>query len=179
MKITHNHQKTVLFLTGLSGAGKTTLAHALQRTIEQENVSIIILDGDVMRQHLSSDLGFSKKDRNTHVYRVTEYAISQLKQVQIIIIALIAPYTEMRQTIRQQISKHAEFIEIYVATPLSVCEQRDIKGLYAKARAGEIKQFTGIDDPYEIPTKAEIVIDTSILSVKDCVQVILSQLVSK
>jgi sulfate adenylyltransferase len=151
-----------LFFTGLSGSGKSTLAGFVQeKLIESGQRPVTLLDGDIVRQNLPRQLGFSRAHRDLNVRRVGSMASEISKAGGVAICALIAPYRSIRSEVRKLTEQHSKFIEIYLSTPLSVCEQRDTKGLYAKARAGEISQFTGISDPYELPDDAELVIDTS------------------
>ena len=170
-----HQQGFTLFFTGLSGAGKSTLAKAVMaRLLETTTRTVTLLDGDILRKNLSSELGFSKEDRDTHILRVGYLAAEITKHKGIAICAAIAPYTKTRQRIRENISQYGGFIEIYVSTPISACKQRDIKGLYKKAEAGLIKGFTGVDDPYQEPLDADVVIDTSMMSVVDSVQAVFS-----
>jgi sulfate adenylyltransferase len=156
----HRQGFTVLF-TGLSGAGKSTLANALMvKLMEQGGRSVTLLDGDLVRKHLSSELGFSKEHRDLNVLRIGYVASEITKAGGVALCAPIAPYAAIRRQVRELVEAYGAFVEIHVATSLSVCEQRDTKGLYAKARAGLIKQFTGIDDPYEPPESPDVVIDT-------------------
>ena len=152
-----------VFFTGLSGSGKSTVANALMvKLMELGGRPTTLLDGDVVRTHLSSELGFSKEHRDLNIQRIGYVASEISKNGGIAICAPIAPYSATRKIVRDMIeSQQGVFIEVHVATPLEVCEQRDRKGLYALARAGKIKGFTGIDDPYEIPTSPEVVLDTS------------------
>ena len=151
---------TLLF-TGLSGAGKSTIAELLLARLQEiQDRSVTLLDGDIIRQHLSKGLTFSKEDRDENVKRVGFVASEITRHGGIVICSLIAPYKDARQYVRNIIEHYGVFVEIHVATSLEECERRDTKGLYAKARAGEIKDFTGIDDPYEEPTKPELRIDT-------------------
>ncbi len=160
-----HHQGFTVFFTGLSGSGKSTLAHALmQKLREQGDRSVSLLDGDIVRQHLSSELGFSRAHRDLNIQRIGFVAAEITRAGGIAICAPIAPYRETRRKVRHMVSTHGGFIEVHVATPLAVCEKRDRKGLYAKAREGLIREFTGVSDPYEEPEQAEIVIDTSALS---------------
>jgi adenylylsulfate kinase len=144
----------VLWLTGLSGAGKTTIAKQLETELQHRGLPVEILDGDVIRTWLSQGLGFSHQDRDMNVRRVGYVAHLLSRHGVFVIVAMISPYRETRADVRQLIEN---FLEIYINTPLDVCETRDIKGLYARARAGEIKGFTGIDDPYEPPLAPEVV----------------------
>jgi sulfate adenylyltransferase len=166
-----------VFFTGLSGAGKSTLANALvARLNERGGRRVSLLDGDVVRTHLSSELGFSREHRNLNVRRIGYVASEVTKHGGIAVCAPIAPYAETRSEVRQMIEAVGGFIEVYVATPLEVCETRDRKGLYAKARAGLIKGFTGVDDPYEAPTKAEVIIDTRYASPQQAIDKIIDHL---
>jgi len=169
-----NKQGLTLFFTGLSGSGKSTLAKIMYaKFIEDGSRPVTLLDGDVVRQNLSSELGFSKEHRNINVRRIGYVASEITKNGGIAICAPIAPYTEMRRAVREMIEQYGAFIEIHVSTPLGVCEGRDRKGLYEKARKGIIPEFTGISDPYELPKKAEITINTSNVSPQHAAQEIL------
>ena len=169
------YQKGVtLFFTGLSGSGKSTLANIVYaKFIEEGKRPVTLLDGDVVRQNLSSELGFSKEHRDINVKRIGYVASLINKNDGVAICAPIAPYAAVRQYVREENEQYGAFIEIHVATPLEVCESRDRKGLYAKARKGEIKQFTGISDPYEAPENPEIKIDTSQYSPVEAAQEIM------
>ena len=174
----HNQGLTVFF-TGLSGAGKSTLANALMyKLMEMEDRPITLLDGDIVRQHLSSELGFSKEDRDIHVKRIGYVASEITKHGGVAICAPIAPYSNTRRIVRNMIDDVGSFIEIHVSTPLSVCEERDVKGLYKRARAGKILEFTGVSDPYEEPQNPEITIDTSDITVEESSEIILDKLLS-
>jgi len=154
-------QGFAVFLTGLSGSGKSTIANALQaRLLEILSCPVTLLDGDVVRTNLSRGLGFSKEDRSTNVQRIGYVASEIVKHRGVVICAPIAPYEEDRLINRRRIEREGGYIEVFVDAPLDVCERRDVKGLYAKARAGLIKGFTGIDDPYEIPENPEVVCKT-------------------
>ena len=174
---TLQNQGLTVFFTGLSGAGKSTLANALMyKLMEMEDRPITLLDGDVVRQHLSSELGFSKEDRDIHVKRIGYVASEITKHGGVAICAPIAPYSNTRRIVRNMIDEVGSFVEIHVSTPLSVCEERDVKGLYKRARAGKILEFTGISDPYEEPVNPEIIIDTSKASVEESSEIILDNL---
>jgi len=169
-----------IFFTGLSGAGKSTIAELLLARLQEiQDRSITFLDGDVIRQHLSKGLGFSREDRDENVKRVGFVASETTRHGGITITSLIAPYADTRRYVRNLVELHGVFVEIYVATPLEECEKRDTKGLYAKARAGELKGFTGIDDPYETPTNAELVLDTTDTSPTELVDTIIQYLHSR
>jgi sulfate adenylyltransferase len=166
-----------LFFTGLSGSGKSTIARALlAKLMELGTRTVTLLDGDLVRKHLSSELGFSREHRNINIQRIGYVASEITKHGGIAICAPIAPYAEMRRAVRAMISEYGGFYEIYVSTPLAVCEARDRKGLYAKARAGIIKEFTGVSDPYEAPQRAEVVIDTQHTPAAAAVGLILERL---
>jgi len=169
-------QGFTVFFTGLSGSGKSTVAKALFSALQELNRPITLLDGDVVRLHLSKGLGFSKEDRNTNIERIGYVASEITKCGGIAICAPIAPYAETRANVREMISCYGGFAEVHISTPLSVCEERDPKGLYAKARAGIIKGFTGIDDPYEEPENPELRLDTSRLSVRESMHEVLTWL---
>ncbi len=163
-----------LFFTGLSGSGKSTLANILYaKLIEAGGRPVSLLDGDIVRQNLSSELGFSKAHRDLNIRRIGFVASEITKNGGVAICAPIAPYQETRRAVRALIEEHGAFIEIHVATPLEVCEGRDRKGLYAKARQGLIPEFTGISDPYEVPERPELRIDTSDLGPAEAAQEIL------
>jgi sulfate adenylyltransferase len=147
-----------VWFTGLSGSGKTTTAAELRRLLEALGRTVTVLDGDVIRQNLSQGLGFERRDRDINVHRIGFVANEVGRHGGVAICAAISPYKEARAKVREMIG--GGFVEVFVNTPLAVCEQRDVKGLYALARRGELKAFTGLDDPYEPPENAEIEIDT-------------------
>jgi adenylyl-sulfate kinase len=163
-----------VFLTGLSGAGKSTIADALVARLESEGRPVTVLDGDVVRTHLSSELTFSREHRDLNIARIGWVAGEIVKHGGTVVVAAIAPYEAARLEARELVEKHGRFVLVHVATPLEVVEQRDVKGLYARARAGEIPQFTGISDPYEPPARAELTIDTSVTPLEESVSLILS-----
>jgi sulfate adenylyltransferase len=151
-----------LFFTGLSGAGKSTLASALgARIAATTGRPVTLLDGDAVRAHLSSELGFSREHRDLNVRRIGFVAAEVARHGGIAICAAIAPYAAARADARRAVEQFGRFVEVHVSTALSVCESRDAKGLYARARAGQLAHFTGIDDPYEVPVDAELSIDTA------------------
>jgi sulfate adenylyltransferase len=167
-----------VLLTGLSGSGKSTIARALVERLAGER-TITLLDGDVVRTHLSRGLGFSREDRDLNIRRIGWVAGEVTKHGGLAVCAPIAPYDETRQWVRATVEAAGgpgSFVLVWVSTSLEECERRDVKGLYAKARAGEIKGFTGIDDPYEPPRDADLVIDTSEVSVPAAVDQILTVL---
>lgn len=170
-------QGFTVFFTGLSGAGKSTLARALAaRLMEIGNRPVTLLDGDIVRRHLSSELGFSREHRDINVRRIGFVASEITKNRGVAICAPIAPYRQTRRDVRTMIEAVGGFVEVHVATPIETCEARDRKGLYAKARAGLIPEFTGVSDPYEIPEKPELALDTSELTVDEAIQRILLKL---
>jgi len=167
-------QGFTVFFTGLSGSGKSTLARILQvKFLEMGGRPVTLLDGDLVRKHLSSELGFTKAHRDINVRRIGFVAAEITKNGGIALCAPIGPYDSVRKEVRRAIEPHGGVVLVYVSTPLDVCEQRDRKGLYAKARAGLIPEFTGISDPYEVPTDADVVIDTTDLSAQEGAQKIL------
>jgi len=159
---------TILWFTGLSGSGKTTLSIALEQTLFQRNVLATILDGDVIRSGLNQDLGFSAEDRKENIRRIGEVAKLLGNQAFLVIVAFISPFRRDRDLIRQS-GEDGRFIEVFIDCPLQVCEERDTKGLYKKARNGEISDFTGISSPYEPPPSPEIPIKSAEHSVEECV----------
>ena len=170
-------QGVTIFFTGLSGSGKSTIANVLlTKFLEMGGRPVTILDGDLVRKHLSSELGFSKEHRDINIRRIGYVASEITKNGGIAICAPIAPYEAVRKQVREMIEPVGGFVLVHVATPLETCEQRDRKGLYAKARAGIVKEFTGISDPYEAPTKAEVVINTAELSPEEAAQEIILHL---
>jgi sulfate adenylyltransferase len=170
-------QGFTVFFTGLSGSGKSTIANVLMvKLLETGGRALTLLDGDIVRTNLSSELGFSREHRDINIRRIGFVASEITKNGGIAICAPIAPYDEIRQQNKAQISKGGGYILVHVATTLEVCEQRDTKGLYAKARAGIIKEFTGISDPYEEPEDADIVMDTDDMTPEECAQQIILHL---
>jgi len=170
-------QGFVVFFTGLSGSGKSTIANVLLvKLLEMGGRPVTLLDGDLVRKNLSSELGFSKEHRDINIRRIGYVASEIAKHRGIAICAPIAPYDKTRKDVRALVSEHGAFILVHVATPLEVCEARDRKGLYAKARAGIVKEFTGISDPYEAPDDAELVIDTTDISPAEAAQQVLMYL---
>ncbi len=172
-----SRQGFTVFFTGLSGSGKSTIANILTaKLMETGTRPVTLLDGDMVRKHLSSELGFSKEHREINIQRIGFVASEITKNRGVAVCAPIAPYTATRRRVREMITEAGGFIEVFVATPLEVCEERDRKGLYAKARAGLIKGFTGIDDPYEEPQHAEVVVDTTRHSPEELAQQVLLHL---
>jgi adenylylsulfate kinase len=151
----------VLWFTGLSAAGKTTLGTIVARELEERGHTVEVLDGDVIRTHLSQGLGYSKEDRDTNVARIGWVASRLARAGATVVVSAISPYAEARGRARGLVEETAPFVEIHVATSLEVCAERDPKGLYAKALAGELEHFTGVSDPYEEPANPELRVDTA------------------
>ncbi len=172
------HKSAILWFTGLSGSGKSTLAHAVEEKLYTIGIHTYVLDGDNIRTGLNKDLGFSEKDRQENIRRIGEVAKLFVDAGLIVLTAFISPYRKDRNFVRNLV-EDGEFIEIYVKCPLEVCEQRDVKGLYKKAREGIIKNFTGIDDPYEEPENPEITVETHIETVEESVSKIVNYLIKK
>jgi len=163
-----------VFFTGLSGAGKSTIAKILRtKFLEQFDRAVSLLDGDIVRQHLSSELGFSAEHRDLNIRRIGYVASEVTRHGGVAICAPIAPYARTRQQVREMVEPFGRFVLVHVATPLEICEQRDRKNLYARARAGVLPHFTGISDPYEVPDDAEVVIDGSRLSPEEAAGVVM------
>ena len=169
--LTGAERGAIVWFTGLSGAGKSTIAEALAPTLRSLGKRVEILDGDVVRLHLSKGLGFSKEDRDTNIHRIGFVAHLLQRNGTIVLTAAISPYRSTRDWVRE-LAK--DFVEVFVDTPLEVCEERDVKGLYKKARSGEIKQFTGISDPYEAPLAPELALRG--LSIDESVAAIVAKL---
>lgn len=172
-EVQNGHKAGVLWFTGLSGAGKSTLAHALEEILHQNDCRTYVLDGDNVRHGLSSNLGFSEADRKENIRRIGEVAKLMMEAGVIAITAFISPFREDRDMVRK-LMPHGDFIEIYCKASLAICETRDVKGLYKKARAGEIKNYTGIDSPYEEPENPELVVDTENIELGACVDKIVA-----
>jgi adenylylsulfate kinase len=174
-ELQNGHKSVILWFTGLSGAGKSTLAHAVEARLFEMGCSTYVIDGDNVRHGLCGDLGFSAEDRTENIRRVGEVAKLFTEAGIIVLTAFISPFRADRDRVRQMV-KEGEFLEIYCKADLSVCEERDVKGLYKKARAGEIPEFTGISSPYEAPEAAEIEVETGAKSLDECVAFVISSL---
>ena len=172
----HKHKSVVLWFTGLSGSGKSTLAHAIEERLYKNGISTYVLDGDNVRHGLCSDLSFTDSDRVENIRRIGELAKLLTDAGIITLTAFISPFKVDRDEARKRML-HGDFLEIYCQCPIEICEQRDVKGLYKKARAGEIPFFTGIDSPYEAPVRPELVINTCDVSLEDSVQEVLILLI--
>lgn len=169
------HKSVILWFTGLSGAGKSTLAHAVEKALFDRGCRTFVVDGDNVRHGLCGDLGFSVEDRHENIRRIGEMSKLFLEAGVIAITAFISPFLADRNRVRNLV-KAGEFIEIYCKADLSVCEERDVKGLYAKARRGEITDFTGISSPYEPPISPELVLETGVESLENCVKKVIGYL---
>lgn len=173
----NKHHSVLLWFTGLSGAGKSTLAHALEERLYQMGYHTFVLDGDNVRHGLCGDLGFSSEDRVENIRRISEVAKLFVEAGVIVLTAFISPFRADRDKARKLVGE--DFVEIYCNCPLGVCEERDVKGLYRRARMGEIKEFTGISSPYESPEKPEVAVDTGSKSIDECVDQILEYLIQR
>jgi adenylylsulfate kinase len=171
----NRHKSVILWFTGLSGAGKSTVAHAVEQALHQRGCRTFVFDGDNVRHGLCADLGFAAQDRVENIRRVGEMAKLFIEAGVIALTAFISPYRADRARVRALVAPD-DFIEVYCYCPLEICEQRDVKGLYAKARQGLISDFTGISSPYEAPENPELILDTSELTLAQCVEKVLSML---
>jgi adenylylsulfate kinase len=174
----NNHKSVIIWFTGLSGAGKSTLAHAVEERLHHLQCRTFVLDGDNVRHGLCGDLGFSEEDRKENIRRIGNVAKLFLEAGIIVLTAFISPFRSDRRLVRNMVH-HGEFLEIFCNASIDVCEQRDVKGLYQKARKGEIKNFTGISSPYESPTNPELVLDTGTLPLSECVDQVINLLISR
>ncbi len=174
----NGHKSAILWFTGLSGAGKSTLAHAVEDRLYQLGARTYVLDGDNIRHGLCKDLGFSDVDRTENIRRIGEVAKLFTDSGVIALTAFISPFRSDRDAVRALV-EDGDFIEIYCKCDLDVCEERDVKGLYKKARAGEIPEFTGINSPYEEPLNPEIVVDTAAQSIEESVEQVIRALVGR
>ncbi len=172
-EIQNNHKAVILWFTGLSGAGKSTLAHAVEERLHQRNSRTFVLDGDNVRHGLCGDLGFSDEDRQENIRRIGEVAKLFIGAGVITLTAFISPFKVDRKKVRELVPE-GDFIEIYCDCSLEICESRDVKGLYKRARLGEIKEFTGISSPYEVPDQPELVVNTGEHTIEECVNQVIS-----
>ena len=168
----NDHRSFLVWFTGLSGSGKSTIANATEKVLFEKGLKTYILDGDNIREGLNGDLTFSAEDRTENIRRIAEVANLMIDAGVIVLAAFVSPYRTDRENIRKIVGAD-NFLEIYVSTPIAECERRDVKGLYAKAREGHIENFTGISAPYEAPLSADVEIDTSMISVEEAVALIL------
>jgi len=171
----NGHKGAILWFTGLSGSGKSTIAHAVEERLHQSGCRTFVFDGDNVRHGLCGDLGFSQKDRSENIRRIGEMVKLFLEAGIIVLTAFISPIRTDRERVRS-LAPAGDFIEIYCRCPLDVCENRDVKGLYHRARSGEVKEFTGISSPYEAPEKPELVLDTNVCSLDECVSKVIALL---
>jgi adenylylsulfate kinase len=165
-----------LWFTGLSGSGKTTIAHIVGPALDERGHIVEYLDGDTVRTHLSKGLGFSREDRDAHIERVGWVASRLTRHGAAVLVSAISPYEETRRHARAMVEEHGNFVEVYVATSVEECARRDVKGLYEKAFAGEIKEFTGVSDPYEEPPNPELRIDTEEHPPEESARIVLDKL---
>lgn len=171
----NGHRSVILWFTGLSGAGKSTLAHAVEEQLHQSGIRTFVFDGDNVRHGLCSDLGFSDADREENIRRIGEMAKLIIEAGVIALTAFISPFRADRDRVRA-LAGDGDFIEIYCHSSVDICESRDVKGLYARARAGEIKAFTGISSPYEEPENPELIVDTGSKPLDECIEQVLAYL---
>ena len=175
----NGHRSTIIWFTGLSGSGKSTLAHAVEEALHERGVRTFVCDGDNVRHGLCGDLGFSEDDRTENIRRVGQMAKLFVESGVIVLTAFISPFQVDRRRVRLMVDNDDDFLEIYCKCPLEVCENRDVKGLYQRARKGEISDFTGISSPYEEPERAELIVDTDQNSLEECVDQVLQMLTDK
>jgi len=171
----NGHRGAILWFTGLSGSGKSTLAHAVEEALHQRGCRTFVLDGDNVRHGLCGDLGFSSQDRQENIRRIGEMAKIFMEAGVIVLTAFISPYRADRERVRG-IVERGDFIEIYCDTPIEICESRDVKGLYKKARAGQLAEFTGITSTYEIPENCELTVDTGTTDLDVCVRQVIDEM---
>ncbi|MCO6427256.1 adenylyl-sulfate kinase [Nitrosomonas communis] len=171
----NGHRGAILWFTGLSGAGKSTLAHAVEEQLHQRGYRTFVLDGDNVRHGLCKDLGFTPEDRVENIRRIGEMAKLFIEAGIIVLTAFISPFRAERERVRSLVEQ-GDFIEIHCDSPLEVCESRDVKGLYKKARAGLIPDFTGISSPYETPQNPELIVNTGTTDLNSCVRQVISEL---
>ena len=174
----NGHRGAIIWFTGLSGSGKSTLAHAVEESLHHSGCRTFVLDGDNVRHGLCGDLGFSVKDRQENIRRIGEMTKLFMEAGVIVLTAFISPYRVDRERIRGMV-EHGDFIEIYCDTSIDICETRDVKGLYKKARAGEIAEFTGISSPYQVPENPELTVNTGTASLNDCVQQVIKVITNR
>jgi adenylylsulfate kinase len=174
----NGHRGAIVWFTGLSGSGKSTLAHAVEEMLHQQGCRTFVLDGDNVRHGLCSDLGFSSKDRVENIRRIGEMAKLFMEAGVIVLTAFISPYRADRERVRGMV-EHGDFIEIFCNATIEVCEGRDVKGMYKKARAGQIPEFTGISSPYEAPENPELSVDTGKAEIEACVQQVISEMTQR
>jgi adenylylsulfate kinase len=174
----NGHRGAIIWFTGLSGSGKSTLAHAVEESLHQLGCRTFVLDGDNVRHGLCGDLGFSAQDRQENIRRIGEVAKLFMEAGVIVLVAFISPYRADRERVRGMVM-HGDFVEIYCDTPIEICETRDVKGIYKKARAGEIAEFTGISSPYQAPENHELTVNTGTAALDACVQQVIGEITNR
>lgn len=174
----NGHRGAILWFTGLSGAGKSTLAHAVEEELHQKGCRTFVLDGDNVRHGLCGDLGFSAKDRVENIRRIGEMAKLFMEAGVIVLTAFISPFRVDRERVRGMV-EHGDFIEIFCDSPIEICESRDVKGMYKKARAGQIADFTGISSPYEAPENPELIVNTGTADLDTCVRQVVGEIMQR
>ena len=177
-EVMNGHKSVVIWFTGLSGSGKSTLAYALEDILHKNKTRTFVLDGDNIRQGLCGDLGFSDDDRIENIRRIGEVSKLMMHAGSIVITAFISPFIRDRKIARELVGNN-DFIEIYCDCPIEICELRDVKGLYTKARQGKILEFTGVSSPYEAPNNPELVLETNALSVSECLDKLISYILER
>ena len=175
----NGHGSAIIWFTGLSGSGKSTLAHAVEENLHERGIKTFVFDGDNVRHGLCGDLGFSEGDRTENIRRVGQMAKLFIESGVVALTAFISPFQVDRQRVRMMVDNEDDFLEIYCQCPIEVCEDRDVKGLYQRARKGEIADFTGISSPYEAPQNAELIVNTAEKNIDECVDIIVSMIESK
>jgi len=174
----NGHRGAIIWFTGLSGSGKSTLAHAVEEVLHQRGCRTFVMDGDNVRHGLCGDLGFSAQDRQENIRRIGEVAKIFMEAGVIVLTAFISPYRADRERVRKMV-EYGDFIEIYCDTPIDICEKRDVKGLYKKARTGELAEFTGISSPYQAPENHELAVNTGSASLDFCVQQVVGEIMNR
>jgi len=175
----NGHRGVILWFTGLSGSGKSTLAHAVEERLHQQGCRTFVCDGDNVRHGLCGDLGFSREDRAENIRRIGQMARLFVESGMIVLTAFISPFAVDRQRVRMMVERSDDFIEVFCDCPLGICEQRDVKGLYQRARKGDVSDFTGISSPYEPPPHADLIVKTGERTVEQCVQEVLGLLYAR
>ena len=169
------HKPLLVWFTGLSGSGKSTIANALEKALFAKNIHTYLLDGDNVRKGLNNNLSFSQEDRTENIRRIAEVSNLMIDAGLVVLASFVSPYREDRENVKRIVGYHNS-VEVFVNTPIAECERRDVKGLYAKARAGEIQNFTGVNAPYEAPMAPDVEIDTTMFSVEEAVSLILDEI---
>ena len=172
------HEPLLIWFTGLSGSGKSTIANALEKALFMKGIHTYLLDGDNVRKGLNNNLSFTPEDRSENIRRIAEVAHLMIDAGLVVLASFVSPYREDRENVKRIVG-YENFVEVFVNTPIEECERRDVKGLYEKARAGEIKNFTGVNAPYETPMAPDVEIDTTVISVEEAVNILLNELKKK